>query len=195
MAQPAAALVGHRSTRTAPGKHGWPAKLHLILLGINAHIQLRRADRVGRRVTLRGRLLLRNRGHVLIGEHVYLDSSVATLELGTSAGGCLEIQDHVFINFGSALVASTHIRIGRGSLIGKHVIVMDTDLPPDDDASLQIGAPIILEERVWLGNRSTVLKGVRIGHDSVVAAGAVVTQDVPPRVIVAGNPAKIIREF
>ena len=43
------------------------------------------------------------------------------------------------------------------------------------------GQPIVLEDRVWLGNRSIVLKGVRIGHDAVVAAGAVVTHDVPPR--------------
>lgn len=194
MAQPAAALPRARS-RWAGGKHRWPAKLRLVVLGINAHLQLRHADEVGRRVTLRGTLRLRNCGRMLIGEHVYLDSSVATLELATAAGGCLEIADHVFVNFGSALVASSHVRIGSGSLIGKHVIVMDTDLPPDDDAPAQTALPIILEERVWLGNRSTVLKGVRIGHDSVVAAGAVVVDDVPAGVVVAGNPARVIREL
>jgi len=194
VAHPAAVVRG-QTTRTVPAKRRWPERLHLLLLGLNAHVQLRSADRLGRRVTLRGRLLLRNGGQVFIGEHVYLDSSVATLQLTTLKGGRLQIDDGVFINFGSALVASSHIRIGTGSLIGKHVIVMDTDLQPDDDAPPQIAAPVVLEERVWLGNRSIVLKGVRIGHDSVVAAGAVVARDVPPRVVVAGNPARIIREF
>ena len=46
-----------------------------------------------------------------------------------------------------------------------------------------------------MGNRSIVLKGVRVGHDSVVAAGAVVTHDVPPRTLVAGVPARIVRRF
>jgi maltose O-acetyltransferase len=57
------------------------------------------------------------------------------------------------------------------------------------------GQPIVLEDRVWLANRSIVLKGVTIGHDAVVAAGAVVTRDVPPRTVVAGNPARVVREF
>jgi acetyltransferase-like isoleucine patch superfamily enzyme len=57
------------------------------------------------------------------------------------------------------------------------------------------GEPIILEDRVWLGNRSIVLKGVTLGHDAVVAAGSVVTKDVPPRTVVAGVPAKVIRRF
>ena len=50
-------------------------------------------------------------------------------------------------------------------------------------------------ERAWLGNRSIVLKGVTIGHDAVVAAGTVVTKDVPPRTLAAGVPARVIREF
>jgi acetyltransferase-like isoleucine patch superfamily enzyme len=65
----------------------------------------------------------------------------------------------------------------------------------DDKSWDTSGKPVIVEARAWIGNRSIVLKGVTIGHDSVVAAGSVVTQDVPPRTIVAGVPAKVIRSI
>jgi maltose O-acetyltransferase len=51
---------------------------------------------------------------------------------------------------------------------------------------------VILEDNVWVGSRTTILKGVTIGKDAVVAAGSVVTRDVPAGAIVAGNPAKLI---
>ncbi len=88
------------------------------------------------------------------------------------------------------------MKVGNDSLIGTHVMVMDTDFHRVEDKAYDIsGKPVILEERVWLGNRSMVLKGVTIGHDAVVAAGSVVTSDVPPRSIVAGIPAKVVKTF
>jgi acetyltransferase-like isoleucine patch superfamily enzyme len=81
-------------------------------------------------------------------------------------------------------------------LIGTHVMVMDCDFHRVEDKVWDpSGAPIVLEDRVWLGNRSIVLKGVNIGHDAVVAAGSVVTHDVPPRTVVAGVPARVVRHF
>ena len=51
-----------------------------------------------------------------------------------------------------------------------------------------------IEENVWVGSRALILKGVRVGKGSIVAAGAVVTKNVPPNCIVAGNPAKVVKE-
>jgi len=131
-----------------------------------------------------------------IGDRVRLVSTVAKLELVTLPGGHLEIGDNVFINYGTSLVASAHVKIGSDCLIGTHVQVMDTDFHRVEDKVWDpTGEPIAIEDRVWLGNRSIVLKGVRVGHDSVVAAGAVVTHDVPPRTLVAGVPARIVRRF
>jgi maltose O-acetyltransferase len=131
-----------------------------------------------------------------IGDHARLVSTVAKLELVTLAGGHLEIGENSFINYGTSLVASAHVKIGRDCLIGTHVQVMDTDFHRVEDKAWDTtGEPILIEDRVWLGNRSIVLKGVRIGHDSVVAAGAVVTRDVPPRTLVAGVPARAVRRF
>jgi len=165
----------------------WPA--------LNARIRLR-GTLMGRRVTLRGRPAVTNDGRMTFGDRVRLVSTVARLELVTLPGGHLEIGDNVFINYGSSLVASAHIRVGNDCLIGTHVMVMDCDFHRVEDKAWDTtGTPIVIEDRVWLGNRSMVLKGVRIGHDSVVAAGSVVTRDVPPRTVVAGVPAVVVRHF
>jgi acetyltransferase-like isoleucine patch superfamily enzyme len=176
----------------------WASRGQLRKLGpaLNARRHLRKATRLGQRLTLHGRPKVVNQGTMIFGDRVRLDSSVATLELVALPGGRLEIGDNVFINYGSSLVASTLVRIGNDSLIGTHVMVMDTDFHRVEDKAYDTsGKPVILEERVWLGNRSIVLKGVTIGHDSVVAAGSVVTTDVPPRSIVAGVPARVVRTF
>jgi len=166
----------------------WPA--------VNARLRLRRAQSLGRRVTLRGNPVVSNEGRMTFGERVRLVSTVAKLELVTLPGGHLEIGDNVFINYGTSLVASAHVKIGSDSLIGTYVQVMDTDFHRVEDKAWDTtGEPIVIEDRVWLGNRSIILKGVRVGHDAVVAAGAVVTHDVPPRSLVAGVPAKVVRRF
>jgi maltose O-acetyltransferase len=175
----------------------WEARKHLdkVWPTINARMHLRSAQ-LGRRVTLRGRPAVSNDGRLTIGERVRLVSTVAQLELVTLPDGHLEIGDNVFINYGSSLVASNHVKIGNDVLIGTHVMVMDCDFHRVEDKTWDTtGMPITVEDRAWLGNRSIILKGVTIGHDAVVAAGSVVTRDVPPRTVVAGVPAKVVREF
>jgi maltose O-acetyltransferase len=173
----------------------WAAR-DKILPALNAKWHLRRATQVGQRITLRGRPSIVNDGRMTFGERVRLVSTVATLELVTLPDGHLEIGDNVFINYGSSLVASNHVKIGNDCLIGTHVMIMDCDFHQVEDKSWDTtGQPIIVEDRAWLGNRSIILKGVKIGHDAVVAAGSVVTSDVPPRTVVAGVPARVVREF
>ena len=170
--------------------------LELAGLAANARFHLRSAELQGRRITLRGRAHVVNDGTMIVGERVRLVSTVATLELVTLAGGRLVIGNNVFINYGASIVASNLVQIGNDCLIGTHVMVMDTDFHRVEDKAWDTtGYPIIIEDRVWLGNRSMVLKGVRVGHDAVVAAGSIVTRDVPPRTLVAGVPARVIREF
>jgi maltose O-acetyltransferase len=163
---------------------------------LNAWWHLRGATRLGDRVTLRGRPSIVNQGAIVLGDRVRLVSTVATLEMVTLPGGVIEIGNNVFINYGSSIVGSKRIKIGDNCLIGAHVMMMDCDFHRIEDKSWDTsGLPIVLEDRVWLGNRSIVLKGVTIGEDAVVAAGSVVTRDIPPRTLVAGVPARELRRF
>ena len=172
------------------------AKVWLIGPAVAARWYLRSAQQRGARVTLRGRMRVSNEGRLTIGNRVRLVSTLARSELATLPGGHIEIGDNVFINFGTSIVSSARVSIGSDCLIGTHVTIMDCDFHRVEDKAWDTtGQPIVLEDRVWLGNRSIILKGVTIGHDSVVAAGAVVTRDVPPRVVAAGNPARVVREF
>lgn len=84
------------------------------------------------------------------------------------------------------------IRIGKNVVIASHTLLITADHDPQsEDFGGRLGA-IVLEDRVWLGSRVTVLKGVTIGEGAVVAAGSVVHRDVPPWTIVSGVPAQKI---
>jgi acetyltransferase-like isoleucine patch superfamily enzyme len=99
---------------------------------------------------------------------------------------------------GSSISASTTVTIGNHVLIGSGCIISDSDAHPikaEDriDPAKTVSRPIIIEDDVFIGARSIILKGVKIGKGSVVGAGSVVTKDVPSFCVVAGNPAKIVK--
>jgi hypothetical protein len=98
----------------------------------------------------------------------------------------------------TSIVSQIRVTIGAHVLFGPGVVIMDCDghvidrrLP--DDLALQRRAPVVIEDHAWIGFGAIIMKGVTIGHHAVVAAGAVVTKDVPPHSIVGGNPAKLIK--
>ena len=159
---------------------------------------LRDADSVGSRVRLQGKPRVINRGRMLIGQRVRLDSTAATLELVTEADGVLDVEDHVFLNFGCNIAATKLIRIGAYSLLGPYCMLMDNSyhcVEPERRLERPESQPIILEPNVWLGARTIVLPGITIGEGSCVGAGSVVTKDVPRRTFVAGVPAQTVRSL
>jgi acetyltransferase-like isoleucine patch superfamily enzyme len=165
---------------------------------VNARWSLRSADRVGTRVRLRGRPHVHNKGRMLIGERVQLVSTIATLELVTDRDGTLEIGPRSLVNFGCSLVATKLVRIGADCHIGPYTMMLDNDfhrVEPERRLERPPSAAIVLEDNVWIGARSIIRCGVTIGRDSCVAAGSVVTRDVPPRTLVAGVPARPIRSL
>jgi acetyltransferase-like isoleucine patch superfamily enzyme len=109
-------------------------------------------------------------------------------------GKNISIGEDVFINSGCCFQDQGGVSIGKGCQIGHQVVfaTIDHGLMPEKRHDIFMDR-IVLEENVWVGSHATILKGVRIGHDSVVAAGAVVTKDVPPRSVVAGVPAKVVK--
>jgi len=163
---------------------------------LRARYYLRSAETLGPRVRLWGTPAISNAGHLLIGDRVRLASIIATLELAVGRGATLQIGDRVLINHGGSIGATRLVRIGDRCNIGAHVIMIDNafhELDPDRRDEQPEPAPVVLEENVWLAARVIVLPGVTIGANSVVGAGSVVTRDIPPNVLAAGIPAKIIR--
>lgn len=99
-----------------------------------------------------------------------------------------------FVNFGCTFLALGGITIEDGAFIGPHC-VLATEYHPEDPAHRHslLTKPIIIKRNAWLGADVKVLAGVTIGENAIVAAGSVVTKDVPDNMVVAGSPAKVIR--
>ena len=111
-------------------------------------------------------------------------------------GKKLSIGSRTYISSNVKILAHDNISIGKNCMIASGVQIFSGDGHPiyQDGACINPDAPVVLEDNVWLGSRALILKGVKVGEGAIVAAGAVVTKDVPPHSIAAGNPAKIIKQ-
>lgn len=109
----------------------------------------------------------------------------------------IRVGRNVFINQGCTLNDIGGIEIGDDVMVGPRVSLITSGHPLDPTQRRKqiVAAPIIIERNVWLGAGATVLQGVRIGEDSVVGAGAVVTRDVPSGTLVTGVPARVLRSL
>ena len=114
----------------------------------------------------------------------------------TDCGKNIHIGKQVFINMGCKFQDQGGIFIGDGALIGHNVVLatLNHAMQPERRGDMR-PAPIHIGKRVWIGSNATVLPGVTIGDGAVVAAGAVVTKDVPANTVVGGVPAKVIRRI
>jgi acetyltransferase-like isoleucine patch superfamily enzyme len=111
--------------------------------------------------------------------------------------GKIEIGDYVLISPGCRISASDEIIIGNSVMIANGVYITDSDWHGiyDRVARPKEPHPVHIGNNVWLGDHATVLKGVTIGENSIIAAHAVITRDVPANVVMAGNPAQIVKEL
>jgi acetyltransferase-like isoleucine patch superfamily enzyme len=109
----------------------------------------------------------------------------------------IRVGRNVFINQGCTLNDIGGIEIGDDVMIGPRVSLITSGHPVDPTQRRRqiVAAPIVIRRNVWLGAGAIVLQGVTVGEDSVVAAGAVVTRDVPPGALVAGVPARVLRRI
>ena len=162
---------------------------------VRARIVLRRSTSLGRRPRVWGSVRVVNLGEMVIGERVQVRAVPWATELVSLPGGRLEIGDGTFINAGVSLCAGDLVKIGSRCQIGPRVMIVDNDFHVAGDPLRQPESrPVVLEDLVWLGAGAIVLKGVHIGRAATVAAGSVVTKDVPAGAIVGGVPARVIRE-
>lgn len=131
-----------------------------------------------------------NRGGMLRAENCQFYSGVR-IEVGED--GRLFIGNGTYINRNTLIVAEEDIHIGSDCKIAWDVVIMDSDLHPlNSDRVLH--DPVRIGDNVWIGCRCIILKGVTIGEGAVVAAGSVVTKDVPPHTVYGGSPARHIAD-
>lgn len=175
------------------------AKGDYIAAGSDAHRLMHAAAKEARRITSRinnafhSAAGLRKLFGKLIGQEV--DEGFALFPpFYTDFGKNITLGKRVFINAGCCFQDQGGIEIGDDCLIGHQTVLatLNHDLSPESRGGM-FPAPIKIGRRVWIGAHATVLPGVTIGDNAVIAAGAVVTKDVPANAVVGGMPAKIIK--
>lgn len=117
------------------------------------------------------------------------------------SGARISINDEAILKLGSGFInhnvniaCFNYIEIGKDVAISENVTIRDSDNHTINDNVHVKDKPIIIKDKVWIGMNVTILKGVTIGEGAIIAAGSVVTKDVPTKTLVAGVPAKVIRE-
>ena len=111
-------------------------------------------------------------------------------------GQNIKVGKNVFINSGCCFQDQGGIEIGDNVLIGQQVVIatLNHDLNPQKRANM-LPAPVKIGHGVWVGAHATILSGVTVGDGAVIAAGAVVTKDVPANTVVGGVPAKVLKQI
>lgn len=148
-----------------------------------------------------------DRSKITIGEHSHIRGQLVLYK----HGGTISIGDYCYLGESSRIWSSKSIIIGNRVLISHNVNIHDNNGHPVDKQSrhehykqiITNGFPkedrtlieknITIEDDVWIGFNAIILKGVTIGKGSIIAAGTVITMDVPPNSIVVGNPQKIVK--
>lgn len=160
---------------------------------LRARLALRGFQRVGplTRVVRRWPLV-ENSGEISIGGRGVVNSRFAPVAFVTMNEGQIAIGDRAVINFGVAITAGESISIGDDVTIGPYCIVDDR---VHDGSPHPVSAPIRIGSGCWLASRVVVLPGTTIGDGTVLAAGAIVSGDIPARVVYGGAPARVLRQL
>lgn len=178
-------------------------KLYFELLGIEYGKNLRVYDKI----------YIRGWGQMKIGDDFVFTSGASINPICRNIRGEIYFDSpHAMITIGDHVgMSSTSLRVKDSIRIGNHVniggdcLIMDSDTHSGNyiirrrggaflkDSEINPSAPIVIEDDVWIGARCIVLKGVTIGTRSIIAAGSVVTKDIPPDVMAGGVPCKVIK--
>jgi len=155
---------------------------------------------LGRKISFKNRPIIKNRGTIIIGNKVTFDSFpdgefCRTRVITNYKNSKIIIGDNSLLR-GATIWASDKITIGNNFLAAPFAWVVDNDAhgidPARRDNRYAKAAPVTIGNNVWVGYRAIVLKGVSIGDNSIIAAGAIVTKSIPADSIAAGIPAKVV---
>lgn len=190
-----------RSELAAEGKPNGPFTVTSLLISAAGRLLMgrwyfRKNKKTGRFLFVKGRPLIVNEGEINFGDEVSIWSSINRAKIFVSKGAVLELGNNSFIN-GVHISASQKIIIGKNVNMGPYSIIIDNDFHKVGDhfSDESMRNPIIIEDDVWIAMNCMIMKGVCIGQGAVIAAGAVVTKDVPAFSVAGGVPAKVIRKI
>jgi acetyltransferase-like isoleucine patch superfamily enzyme len=156
-----------------------------------ARLRARPNVRIGERARLEGRPTIDVAGLTVGDDFLLWSHEATTLLAGT---GMLTIGDRSFVNSGARIFANGRVEIGDDVLIGVDAIVTDSNMHGQEGRPDR-PRPTIIGSGTWIAMRAMVMPGVRVGERCIVAAGAIVTVDVPDGTLVAGVPARIVRSL
>lgn len=165
---------------------------------------------LGRNVQIPGKLNLVTSGNnvIGIGDNFYFSSGDAVNPISSNLQGAIYLENGASLKIGNNVgMSSTRmwihdsVTIGDNVKVGAFVLITDTDAHPLDYLARRSSnegtksAPIVIEDDVWVGAHSIILKGVTIGARSIIGAGSVVTKSIPADCVAAGNPCKVIKSI
>lgn len=156
-------------------------------------ISLRTRNRIGNILGIGKHKFRIKNGKISFDKCVFLYPNTKISVIGNEKKAKLHIGKNTNIGDRTEIHVADEVTIGQDCAISWDVCIMDTDYH-EFDKNIKKTKPVRIGNHVWIGCRSTILKGVTIGNGAVIAAGSVVTKDVPANVCVGGNPAKIIKD-
>ena len=156
----------------------------------------RRRATFGPRVFFAAPMKLHGRGQIVFGADVFVDNkSGVRNDIYAAEGATVSVGDNTYLN-GVTIWATQDVRLGKRCIVGGAWISTTNFHGTGIDRSANVKeAAVTVGDNVWLANHAAVLPGVTIGADSVVAFGTVIAHDVPPRVVIAGQVPRVVREI
>lgn len=162
--------------------------------------------KAGKNITIIPKTYIKGHNYIKIGDNVCLDrwTRIEAWDgfCGIKYTPVIDIGKRVIMNPGCHIGAINKVVIKNDVLVGANVLITDhfhgkiipreNEIPPAK-RKLYSKGPVIIEEKVWIGENAVIMPGVTIGKGAVIGANAVVTHDVPANAVAAGNPAKIIK--
>ena len=183
----------------------WPRINNYILGVLNGFYYklkfklVRKRVKIGKDFRVRGKIRIRGPGLVIIDDGVHIDGRGYPVTPYThSKDAVIKIGAHSFLN-NTRFGCRDQIEIGPFGILGD-AHLSDTDFHSIEinrwsEDAIVLHSPIKIGQNVWIAGKSIVLKGVTIGDNSVIGPGSVVTNDIPPNCLAAGNPAKVIKSL
>ncbi len=137
--------------------------------------------------------IIKKNATIIVGQHVQLHRCVKLSAWGNEYHSEIIIGDHTAIGDRTEIHAGKRVEIGSRCNIAWDVCIIDRDYHKFNSQVEKI-EPVKIGNDVWIGCNSIILKGVTIGDGAVVAAGSLVTKSVPPKTLVGGNPARVLKQ-